>query len=250
MKRRRLVILLSVPVVVLGLGLLLAGWVLNSDSGARWLLSRVTNNLEGRLSLGKVTGNFSNGLVITDFRFDQEGMEIIISQLETVVGFSLLPLQVNVRTLHGEDFKIGLGRAESTSKDSSETVRDSLAGLNLPIAITLDDVVMTGLEVLDIDQQTLLQLDRISLSGHWKDVIELRQLAVEAPSLVAGMQGRVVLSPPFALQWSGDVKIVDAEAMANFEFALKGVPDDYELELQAIFDTTGLPDYPAPSGRG
>jgi len=103
MKRRRLLILLSVPVAILGLGLLLASWVLHTESGARWLLTRVTNGIEGQLSMGEVAGNLSDGLLMTDVRFEEEGMEFEVAQLEVVVGLSIIPLQVNVRSLHADD---------------------------------------------------------------------------------------------------------------------------------------------------
>lgn len=241
MKRRRLVILLSIPVAMLSMGMLLAGWVLNSDGGAAWLLSRVSNSLEGQLSMGKVTGNLNDGLVIADLHFEEQGMEIVVMQLETVVGFSLIPLQVNVRSLHAADLKIILAGTEPTSQDISVTIEDVLAGLKLPITIVLDEVVMTTVELSDVDQGRLLLLDRITLSGRWKDVIELRQFTVEAPSLTAGVRGSIALSPPFGNQWSGDGKIVASEMMVGFEFALNGVADDYALELQAILDTAGLP---------
>ncbi len=107
MKRRRLVMLLSVPVVVLGLAMVFAGWVLNTESGAHWLLTRVTNSLDGRLFVGKVSGSLGKGLVVEDIRFEEEGMEALVTKLETVVEFSLMPLQLKVGSLQAQGLEIG-----------------------------------------------------------------------------------------------------------------------------------------------
>lgn len=240
MKRRRIFILLSVPVAILGLGLLLAGWVLNTESGARWLLTRVTNGREAQLSMEKVTGNFSDGLVMTGFRFEEEGIEINIAQLETTVGLSLIPLQLHVRSLHAKKLKVGFKGADTISQDAAIAVEDVLAGLKLPIAITLDNVLLTEVELSDLDQKRPMQLDRISLSASWKDVIELQHLSVEAPSLAVAAQGRIALSTPFEHRWTGDGKIIVPEAIVGFEFELEGLPEDYDLELKAIVDSDRL----------
>ena len=99
MKRRRLVILLLIPLVVMCLGLLFAGWVMNTQGGAHWLLQRVTHSLNGQLSIGEVSGNLGDGLVVKDLNYEEEGLELVISRLETVVGLSLLPLKVKVHSL-------------------------------------------------------------------------------------------------------------------------------------------------------
>ena len=127
MKRRRMIILLSVPVAILSLGLLLAGWVLHTEKGARWLLTRVTNGLEDRLSMEKVSGNFSDGLVITGFRFDQKGIKIEVAQLETVVGFSLQPLELNVRSLRAGGLKVRSGLEETSMPDTLVSAQGRIA---------------------------------------------------------------------------------------------------------------------------
>ena len=156
--------------------MLLAGWALHTENGARWLLTRVTNDFEDRLSLEKVTGNFSDGLVITGFRFEEEGIEIGVAQLETAVGLSLRPLGLNVRSLRGKGLKVRSG----------------------------------------VDETTM-------------------------PDTFVSAQGRIALSPPYEHQWTGDGEIIIPAAMVDFEFALQGLLEDYDLELQAIIDTDGLP---------
>jgi len=105
--KRRLAILFSVPVIVLGIVMLFAGWVLNTESGASWLLARVSNSLDGHLFVGKVSGNLDEGLVVEDIRFEEEGMELVVSKLQTVVEFSLVPLQLKVDSLQAQGLEIG-----------------------------------------------------------------------------------------------------------------------------------------------
>ena len=115
MNRRRLVILMSIPVFGLGLAMLFASWVLNTENGAHWLLARATNSIDGQLSTGQVSGNLADGLVMTDLRFKEEGMELVATNLKTVIRLSLVPLQVKVVSLQAQGLEIRVAGGDTLS---------------------------------------------------------------------------------------------------------------------------------------
>ncbi len=249
MKRRRLIILLSIPVIIIGVGLLLGAWLLNSEGGARWILNRATNSLAGQLSYRDVAGNLGDGLVISDVQFAADGLEIVIRRTEVVVGISLTPVQVNVQRFDADGVTITRSADQSSTASTTVAVKSILASLKLPLVLNMENVEISDLKLLDVDQETLFQLDRVALAGRWKEHIKLYRLEVESASIRARAQGNIELTEPYNHQWTASGTLTNIEltegiaATAELELELKGTVDDYRVELQAVAESVGLPDF-------
>ena len=257
--KRRLTILLFIFVAILSLGFLGKAWLMSTDSGARWVLSRVTSSLDDQLSIGNLSGNLDEGLVLSNIRFAQAGLRVEIARVETTVGLLMLPLQLNIESLHMLDVSVWKETAEKNPPDQNSpdqpvsgsgiaeqdiSVQNILADLQLPILIDMDDVEISGFNLRNSDNETLLQFDSVSLSGLWKDEIRLRRFVVVSPLLEANVMGKISLSAPYDHQWTGHFELLetDLQTTATGDFELSGLLDDYKLELQAVLETSGLPE--------
>lgn len=224
MKRRLLIFLALVPLILLGFGVFAKGWLMNSDAGSRWIMNRVSNSLSGKLSVSAMKGNLDDGLTLSGIRFEQDGMVIAIQQLQTRAEVSLLPPQISVIHLHVQDLEISQANSETPSQIPPMLVDDILASLSLPIAVSMEDVLISGVVIPAEDEMAALHLDSVSLSGRWEDNIELNQLEIRAPIFDAVLQGHVVLQPPFEHQLKGKLKLPDT--------VLSQVPgESFDLEL-------------------
>lgn len=251
--KRRLKILLYVLVAIIGLVMLGKSWLMNTESGAGWVLKRVSSSLEEQLSIQDLSGNLNDGLVLNNVRFEQADLRIEIARVEITAGFELLPIQLNISSLQLQDMTVWKATAKVAAKVQAGpasdmnvigvSVEDLLTELQLPIAIDLQDVQVNGFNLRDSGDEILLHFDSVSLSGLWKDEIQLRQLAIVSPVVAASLQGQISLTAPFAHQWSGSVKLVGIESVSLLtgEFELQGVPDDYRLELRATGEIDQLP---------
>lgn len=178
--KRRLVLLLLILVVVSGSGLLAKAWLLNSDSGTRWVLNRVSNSLESKLSIGQIAGNFNDGLLLVDVKFEQQDLHVDVDRVQTQLGISLLPLQITFKSLSVQDVAVSLLSNEMASGTPSTSAEDILMGLELSIGVSMESMLINGLKVSDTDGVSLIQLDKVSLAGHWLDSIVLQKAHIDS----------------------------------------------------------------------
>jgi len=251
--KRLLTIFLFVVLAISGMGLAGKVWLMGTDSGARWILNRVTVSLEEQLAIGQLEGNFDDGLLLNNVRFEQSGLRVEITRIETTVDLAWLPLQLNIKTLNMQDVSVWKAVEEDTPSgrpvavggisEQDISVQGILEALQLPIVIDMEDVEISGFNLLDSAEETLLHFDEVSLSGRWADEIQIRHLSLGSPEFDGSIHGRISLSPPFKHQWTGSIKLPpsDAYTEASGQFELKGLPDDYKLSLTASLSPVDLP---------
>ena len=249
MKRRLLVFLALVPLILLGFGMLAKGWLMNSDAGSRWLMNRVSNSLSGKLSVSAMTGNLDDGLTLSGIRFEQHGMVIAIQQLKTRAELSLLPTQISVTHLNVRDLKISQADIETPQQKPPLLAEDILTGLSLPIAINMEDVLISSVDIPAEDENASLHLDSVALYGRWEENIELHQLEIKAPIFGVILQGQVALKPPFEHRLKGGLKLpgtvlspVPGESV-DLKLALEGDENTTRLNVAgnpADIDITGF----------
>jgi len=220
---------------MLGLGVLAKGWLMNSDAGSRFIMNRVSNSLSGKLSVSAMKGNLDDGLTLSGMQFEQDGLVVAIQQLEARAEVSLLPPQINVIHLRVQDLKISQASIEATSQKPPLSVEDILAGLSVPIAINMEDVLISGVDIPAEGEETSLHLDSVSLNGRWKDDIELHQLDIKAPMFDAVLQGHVALKPPYEHHWKTRLKLPDTVLSQ-----IPGESVDFELTVEGDANSTQL----------
>jgi autotransporter translocation and assembly factor TamB len=87
MTKRRLTMVLAIPVL---LAAILAGILylaLNTATGARWILAGLEGQLPGKLEMAEVQGDFSSGLRLRNFSYVDPGLSVAAEQIR--LAFSL-----------------------------------------------------------------------------------------------------------------------------------------------------------------
>jgi len=253
--RRRLIKLLLILLVFIGVAILAAGWLLKTESGAQWILSRAASSLEDQLSFSSVRGTLGDGLIIEGFRYKNESLEIGVSQLEAAASVSWGPWRLSVNPLTAQGVSIKLlqghlpeGVSGQRNVTTHETIQAALADLQLPMALSLENVTITDIDVFDTHGQKLLYLNKISLAAHWKQSLLLNTLLVEAPGLTANLHGQLDLFPPFESQWTAAAKVSvpglrgDGPAAVDLTLDIEGLADIYSVNAVALIKETGLPE--------
>ena len=59
MKRSRLLLILALPLLLMLAAALAATWILHSESGSRWLFTRLAGVVPGKLSAQQIAGDLS-----------------------------------------------------------------------------------------------------------------------------------------------------------------------------------------------
>lgn len=236
-------LLLPLLVVVI-LGLSLKSWLLHSDSGARFIISRVSAQLGDKLSFGEVSGNLDEGLILTRISFHQEALDVTVARAETLGEISLFPVKITISSLHAFDVVVRTMPDETTAPGKEDSLQDILGGLKLPIVLDMQNLQITRLKVIDSKSELLFNLNKADLSANWGDRIELRHLNISSDDLQVSLKGGIDLQPPFSHQFvidglinglhPDDAKSQDA---GRFEVQLNGNTDTSAVQIVSHMPT-------------
>ena len=100
MTKRRLKIILAIPVLVAGL---LAGSLylaLHTSTGARWIVAGLQGQLPGKLSIAEVKGDFGSGLLLRNFNYVDAGLSVTAEQIRLAILLDILPMAGRIESLN------------------------------------------------------------------------------------------------------------------------------------------------------
>ncbi len=174
----------------LGLGLLsvllliamLAGWLLGSESGARFALARAIGATDGKLSVERSHGRLVGPLTLEGVRWNdaQGGVDARIAKLRIdLKPLPLLALRVQVTALDVDDVEVALSTRPPEATPAPAPV--SPPSLAAPIDITLDRLSVRHARIAR-DGQPVFALDQLDLGAQWtRQQATIRSLALRAP---------------------------------------------------------------------
>lgn len=235
---KRLLKWLLLPLLVVVLGLTLKSWLLHSDSGARFIISRVSAQMGDKLSLGEVSGNLDDGLVLTELAYHQESLGVTVARIEALGEVSLFPVKISINSLHAVDVEVRTMPGDATDPRKEDSLQDVLGGLKLPLQLDMQNLQITRLKVIDSNSELLFNLNQADLSANWSDRIELRHLNINSDDLQASLKGSIGLQAPFTHQFevSGFLNGLDSTATkapdsGRFEAQLNGNTDSSAVQI-------------------
>jgi autotransporter translocation and assembly factor TamB len=207
MKIRRLHWLLILPLALVLVILLAAGWTLRSEQGARWLFSRLAEMLPGRLEAVAVEGSLASGLELSGLVFEDGNARLEANAVSLAVNVDLLPPAVHVERLDARRLTVHMhgGGGEPTDW------RALLPELALPIPVSVEDARVTEFDLRDSSGKKSLTLDGIELSARLHRDLVIDSLAVFTSAHRIELQGSMGFAAPYPLraqlQSSGDSSI-------------------------------------------
>ena len=229
---RRLIVLL--PVVLL---LLVGGawyWLLHTESGARRVWQSVSSAEDYDLRVGVLSGNFGSGLLLKDFGFANESVDVGISDVELHAGIGLFPLEIEVQSLSATGMNVRI--ADTPQSDESTGIGQLLHDLRLPVKL-----IVTAAEIHDIRLTGVLEdqpviLDSVVLAGDWLDAIDIEQLRVAAADTEITTNVRLELTGSNELELNATM----TSPVATARVSASGHPDSYSLSASGDLSLSGL----------
>ena len=201
LQKTSLAVLLSLPLLfAAGLATLYA--LANSERGSRFLLAQAESLLADTMTWNSVEGSLLDSFQLGGVRVSQPGLDVEIHTL----AITWQPMALLGRALHVSTLNVnGLRIKQKESVDTQATEPFDPGTLRVPVAIRLDEVLVTDIVVTDAAGATEL-VDRVALEGSLDgDQVNLRQLAIEVPQGAVQLRLQTQLSTvmPFELSASG-----------------------------------------------
>ena len=106
MNLRKITLLLTAPTLIVVAGLTAWSWLLHSEPGARWLLTRLDSSIPGSVSTTTISGDLGSGLQLDGLHFEDGNTRVDIGQLNIALNIDLLPPAATIETLQADSVAI------------------------------------------------------------------------------------------------------------------------------------------------
>ncbi|HTQ80936.1 MAG TPA: translocation/assembly module TamB domain-containing protein, partial [Thermoanaerobaculia bacterium] len=177
-------------------------FLLGTQTGTRFLFTRLGTLMPGSFEVQTVQGSITSPLEIRNLTYKREGaIEIHVAHLLLQWRLAeLLDRRLDVEKLYADGIRIVKAPAKSTEKTP-------LPDINLRFNILVRDAQVRGLDVASEDGKSLLTIDRIDLkTSELKNVFHLDRLSVRSAVVNADVAGRLTPQGDYPLnldaRWS------------------------------------------------
>ena len=242
-------ILMGLPLLLVLLALLFsvsAYWLLNTSSGASWLWSRVEGLESVDIRSSRVSGDLASGFIAQDLEYRSANLDVLVRQAEIEAGLSWWPLALEVDRLSLMEVGVFTRSSDAHGLDGQGDgdIRDTLGGIELPLPLKANDVVLTAISLQQDDnpQQVLAE------SVRFKAVLDKRllidNLDILATGFEAKLQGYLQFEPPFelaaTLEGRFEKPMESGQKALEVPFELEGSGDLDKVQLQLTSQKFGL----------
>jgi autotransporter translocation and assembly factor TamB len=218
MKKRTAVWIFTPPLLVLLAGMLAWGWLMQTESGSRWLFNRLAASVPGSLGAESLAGDFSSGLHLRRLLYEDDHTRVEAEELTLALSADLLPPGIRLDTADIKTLAVYSLQDSSGPVDLKETVSAAAS----PIALHFDSIRISGFDYWNAAGEIPVSVDSIELSGSLSSQLTLDHGLVKRASNQLTFGGNLVLAPPHALklflETSGDAAI-RADASGDLERA-------------------------------
>jgi len=226
--------------VCAGFGVLLlaiiagVGWVLNTESGARWAANRAVGFLGGKLELARVQGTLAGPLTVSGIRFHDEdaGADVRVARASVDIALSeLFARRVHVQTLDVNGVDVRLSRPKK--KDEEQTPFP----LEPPIDLLLDKLTLKDARI-SRDGKELFVVRAVEASARWTgDGIAVQRLVVDSPDGNVRLAGQVSGAQAYTGRVTGGFrwKVADAQYVGEISATSEKRKLDAQVRLSSPF---------------
>jgi len=221
MTKRRLTIILAIPVLVAGL---LAGSLylaLHTSTGARWVVAGLQGQLPGKLSIAEVEGNFGSGLQLRNFNYVDPGLSVTAEQIRLSISLDILPMAVRIETLNIQSLEL----KQLLDEPGQAKPADVLASLALPFPVYMDDLLIDGMVYSGTDSVSLFTADHLAVIARIHDDIRVDRLELKMDLNRFLLDGSLVLVQPFPIELNLDSKLL-------LDLEDTGKPSEFDIQTR------------------
>jgi translocation and assembly module TamB len=212
--------------ILFAIVVLLAWWLLGTESGARFAVERAKSSLAGKLALAQLKGALTGPLELHDVAYKDpaSGLDVKVKTLKLDYEFwGLLRKTVHVRNLDIDGVDVALTTVPP-SPPPPQAATPSLQSLLTPPLDILLDKLHVGATKITQDGKPVFASDSLDTAATWTgSALTVKQLALRAPDGKVDLAGaiteykNVVGSGKLDVDWKipGDEKAAPMRAVAT-----------------------------------
>ena len=240
---------MGLPLLVVVLALLFsvsAYWLLNTSSGASWLWSRVEGLEAVNIRSSGVSGDLASGFIVQDMEYRSANMDVLVRQAEIEAGFALWPLAIQVDRLSLMEVGVFTRSSDAHGADDNGDgdIRDTLGGIELPLPLEANDVVLTGISLQQDDNPKQVLAESVRFKAVLDERLFIDYLDILATGIEAKLQGYLQFEPPFelaaTLEGRFEKSMENGQTALEVPFELEGSGDLDKVQLQLSSQKFGL----------
>jgi translocation and assembly module TamB len=197
-KRRVYISAVSVLVILVSS----LAFVFYTESGLRWVLKKAEKNIPGSLSFNTLSGCLAGPLELKglSYRDDSFGLSV------NTVSLDWEPLQLLSLTFYLADFKASGVTVETTESSASSKEDEGIPDIRLPLGITVDNLLIRDLSLVEKDTSSPLTIKEIMLKADMsKTEVTIDRLSVITSESAFTLGGTVRLDAFYTMnletQW-------------------------------------------------
>jgi translocation and assembly module TamB len=230
MSIRRLTLILLIPALLAtGIASGLA-WLTGSESGARWLLSRLEAAVSGEFKVTVIEGDLTSGLVLEGIAFRDDSIEVSVERLELMVDLDLIPPALQIPVLAATSPRVRQFQLQSGGEAASW--QDALGSLSMPFPLELENLKVSDIKYIGSDGEMQFSAASLEAAARLEDELDVERLTLVSQGTSWDVTTRLGLAAPFRLK-----------AVAKLEFDASVHPDlgPVAIDLQgALSDSLSL----------
>ncbi|MDG4553342.1 MAG: translocation/assembly module TamB domain-containing protein [Candidatus Competibacter sp.] len=196
--RRTLYWLLSLPLILLLLGLLIAGFAVSTETGFNSLLALAQRVLPGQLSYDQASGRLLGPLRIEGLRYQDGPLRVALASGEfDWQPADLFDAALNVTRLHVDGLELDLPPGEDTPPSNQPL---ELPDIQLPLALAVADLHGRNIEIRPAGAEPV-RIDAVTLKARTEaETLLVEVLDVRSPLADVRLDGRIAPVGGYPLQ--------------------------------------------------
>ena len=216
---------LGVATVTILIAVTSISWLVVTENGARWLLSKASPYLPSQMSIASLDGTLLRGLQLRSIRWDDDSLSISIDSVHT--QFALMPLlrrNLNVSALDVQTVAVMVG--DLPESDAAEAP----FAVDLPLTVLLDAASIRDVRVEFGDEEYLI--DSIDLGGRMSGPdIDISEFDIASDLGELAVSGNVRLAGPYTASVDGRwaLQMPEQPPLAG-QINLRGDSSHYEIQ--------------------
>ena len=178
--------------------------ILDTQRGSDWLLHRGLSLLSPNAEFTSYSGSLARGIQLEGLHIPLDGIDIQLGQLDSSWNlWGVLSGSLAINKLHLDELQIKINASETPTAEPSATPPGPWPSLSLPIAIAIDDLRITQLQL--IQGEDIQNIEQISLSaalGLMRS--KIKALKIQTTTQRLSLHGRINNTPPYPMDINVD----------------------------------------------
>ena len=154
-------------------------WLLHTESGAKWAWNVARRYTPGELHAETIDGDLGSGISIHGVTLPMDGLSASAGRIAIVIDVDLLPLSLEVRTLHIRTPQLQLSATGNARETAAVDPAGLLESLALPVRVDITDLQISDASLGGIFEGRTVEIAELELEASWKDSLEIGRLHVE-----------------------------------------------------------------------